>query len=103
MIDLHCVQGASTEAVRDFNRRIVLNLIRQRQPVSRAELARLSGLQRSTISLIVEEVIEERWVLEGPTGRLPRGRRPTFLRLKDERAIVGVDIRPTQITVALAD
>jgi predicted NBD/HSP70 family sugar kinase len=42
-------------------------------------------------------------VLEGPTGRLPRGRRPTFLRLNDERVIIGVDVRPSQTTVALAD
>ncbi len=42
-------------------------------------------------------------MLEGPTGRLPRGRRPTFLRLNDERVIIAVDIRPTQTTVALAD
>src|SRR5205807_1656021 len=103
MIDLHRTQGASNEAVRDFNRRVVLNLIRTRQPISRADLARISGLQRSTISLIVEQLIEESWVLEGPTGRLPRGRRPTFLRLNDERVIIGVDVRPTQTTVALAD
>src|ERR1035437_848018 len=96
-------QGASSEVVRDINRRIVLNLIRTRQPISRADLARASGLQRSTISLIVEQLIEEHWVLEGPTGRLPRGRRPTFLRLNDERVIIAVDIRPTQTTVALAD
>src|SRR5579863_3190284 len=96
-------QVASTEVVRDINRRIVLNLIRTRQPISRADLARVSGLQRSTISLIVEDLIEGHWVLEGPTGRLPRGRRPTFLRLNDDRVIIGVDIRPLQITVALAD
>src|SRR3954452_9465096 len=96
-------QGASSEVVRDINRRIVLNLIRTRQPISRADLARASGLQRSTISLIVEQLIEENWVLEGPTGRLPRGRRPTFLRLNDDRVIIGVDIRPSQTTVALAD
>jgi predicted NBD/HSP70 family sugar kinase len=96
-------QTASSEVVRDINRRIVLNLIRTRHPISRADLARLSGLQRSTISLIVEQLIEENWVIEGPTGRLPRGRRPTFLRLNDERVIIGVDIRPTQTTVALAD
>src|SRR6516225_3218999 len=60
-------------------------------------------MQRSTISLIVESLVAEQWVIEGPTGRLPRGRRPTFLRLNDERVIVGVDIRPTQTTVALAD
>jgi len=96
-------QVASSEVVRDINRRVVLNLIRTRQPLSRADLARLSGLQRSTISLIVEELVKEQWVLEGPTGRLPRGRRPTYLRLNDERVIIGVDIRPTQTLVALAD
>lgn len=97
------IQGASSEFVRDINRRIILNLIRTRHPISRADLARLSGLQRSTVSLIVEQLIAEHWVLEGPTGRLPRGRRPTFLRLNDERVIVAVDIRPIQTTVAMAD
>src|SRR5258708_14508780 len=76
---------------------------RARQPISSVDLARVSGLQRSTISLIVEELVDEYWVLEGPTGRLPRGRRPTFLRLNDDRVIIGVDIRPIQTTVALAD
>ena len=103
MIEAKQPQAASSEVVRDINRRIVLNLVRTRQPISRADLARASGLQRSTISLIVEQLIEERWALEGPTGRLPRGRRPTFLRLNDERVIIGVDIRPNQTTLALAD
>ena len=97
------IHVASSEGVRDINKRAVLNLIRTKQPISRADLARVSGLQRSTISLIVEDLIEDNWVLEGPTGRLPRGRRPTFLRLNDDRVIIGVDIRPLQITVALAD
>lgn len=96
-------QGVSSEVVRDINRRLILNLVRTRHLISRADLARISGLQRSTVSLIVEQLIEERWVLEGPTGRLPRGRRPTFLRLNDERVIIAVDIRPTQSTVALAN
>ncbi len=96
-------QIASSEVIRDINRRIVLNLIRTRQPISRADLARASGMQRSTISLIVEELIEDEWVLEGPTVPLPRGRRPTFLRLNEAKAIIGVDIRPGQTTVALAD
>lgn len=101
--DKNRVQVASSEGVRDINRRAVLNLIRTKQPISRADLARVSGLQRSTISLIVEDLIEGHWVLEGATGRIPRGRRPTFLRLNDDRVIIGVDIRPLQITVALAD
>jgi predicted NBD/HSP70 family sugar kinase len=103
VIDQRSIQTASSEVVRDINRRIVLNLIRTRQPISRADLARASGMQRSTISLIVEELVEGHWVIEGPTGRLPRGRRPTFLRLNEDRVIIGVDIRPSQTTVALAD
>jgi len=68
-----------------------LSLIRSCQPVSRADLARLSGLQRSTAVVDHRAAYAENWVIEGPTGRLPRGRRPTFLRLNDQRVIIGVD------------
>ncbi len=95
--------AASSEDVRDINRRIILNFVRTRQPVSRADLARASGMQRSTVSLIVDELMAENWVIEGDTGRLPRGRRPTFLRLNDDRVIIGVDVRPLHTTIALAD
>ena len=97
------VLGHSSEAVRVFNRRLVLNLIRTRQPLSRADLARLSGLQRSTISLIVEELINESWVIDGPAAKLPRGRHPTSLRLNEDRVIIGADIRPSQITMGVGD
>jgi predicted NBD/HSP70 family sugar kinase len=102
-MDRNRLQRASSEVVRDINRAIVLNFIRRRQPVSRADLSRLSGLQRSTVSLIIEELLERRWIVEGPTGRLPRGRRPTFLRLNEERVIIGIDLRPEHTTLAVAD
>lgn len=94
---------ASSETARDINRGVLLNLIRRRQPISRADLARVSGLQRSTVSLITEQLIREKWIVYGPMGRLPRGRRPTFLRLNDSRAIVVADLRPGQSTIAVAD
>ncbi len=96
-------QVASSETARDINRSVVLNLIRRRQPISRADLARVYGLQRSTVSLITEQLIREEWVVMGPVGRLPRGRRPTFLRLNDRRAILVADLRPIQTTVPVAD
>lgn len=96
-------QIASIQTARDINRGVVLNLIRRRQPISRADLARVSGLQRSTVSQIIEQLIRERWVVDGPTGRLPRGRRPTFLQLNDRRAIVVVDLRPSTTTIAVSD
>ncbi|HEX4002958.1 MAG TPA: ROK family transcriptional regulator [Candidatus Acidoferrales bacterium] len=102
-VDFTNTQVASSETARDINRGVVLNLIRRRQPISRADLARVSGLQRSTVSLITAQLIRERWVVNGPMGRLPRGRRPTFLRLNDRRAILVADVRPSRITVAAAD
>jgi predicted NBD/HSP70 family sugar kinase len=94
---------ASSETARDINRRIVLNLVRKHQPISRASLARRSGMQRSTVSAITEQLISERWVVEGATGHLPRGRKPTFLHLNSDRAgIIGVDIQPEATTLAVS-
>jgi predicted NBD/HSP70 family sugar kinase len=103
-IDLTNFRVATSETARHINRRIVLNLIRSHEPISRADLARHSGLQRSTVSVITEQLIEERWVTEGANGHAPRGRRPTFLHLnKDRVGIIGVNIRPAMTTLALAD
>jgi predicted NBD/HSP70 family sugar kinase len=103
-IDLNNFQVATSETARHINRRIVLNLIRSNQPISRADLARNSGLQRSTVSAIAEQLIDERWVTEGANGHTLRGRRPRFLHLNKERVgIIGINIRPATTTVALAD
>jgi predicted NBD/HSP70 family sugar kinase len=96
-------QTASNRTPREINRKLLFNLIRHRQPVSRAELARLSGLQRSTVSLIVEELIVDRWILEGNTGTLPRGRRPTLLHLNLQRCVLAIDIHPSQTTLGVVD
>lgn len=98
------LQTATNEMVRKINGRIVLNLVRKHQPVSRSDLVRYSGLQRSTVSAITGQLIIERWLKEGPLGNLPRGRKPIFLRLNPERCgIIGVDIQPDNTTVVLAN
>src|SRR5689334_15234089 len=103
-INLSDFQIAKSETARDINRRIILNLVRTRQPISRADLARYTGLQRSTVSLITEQLIEEQWISEGALGHLPRGRKPRFLHLNNERAgIIGVNVRPRLTTLALTD
>jgi len=103
-IDLTSFNVATSETARNINRRIVLDLIRTRQPVSRADLARLSGLQRSTISVITDQLVKEQWIAEGAFGHLPRGRKPRFLHLNVERTgIIGINVRPSETNVALAD
>src|SRR6185503_5797026 len=103
-IDLSSFQVATSETARDINRRIILNLIRTRQPISRADLARHTGLQRSTISVIIEQLMTEQWITEGALGHVPRGRKPRFLHLNNERAgIIGINVRPRSSTLALTD
>ncbi|MDW5266304.1 MULTISPECIES: ROK family protein [Acidobacteriaceae] len=102
-VDLAYVELASSESARDINRDIVLELIRARQPVARADLSRLSGLQPSTVSAIVEQLLSERWITEGAVVRRPRGRRPTLLSLNDELVILVADLRPQQAIVAVVD
>jgi predicted NBD/HSP70 family sugar kinase len=103
-IDLNDFRVATSETARDINRRIVLNLIRKHQPVSRADLSRHSGLQRSTVSAIAGELISERWVTEGAVSDLPRGRKPVFLHLNSQRAgIFGINVRPYITNMALAN
>ncbi len=101
--DLSNFQVATIGTVRDINSRIMLNLVRKHQPVSRADLMRYSGLQRSTVSAITGQLIANRWLKEGAMGNLPRGRKPTFLHLNTERCgVVGVDIQPSTTTLAVA-
>ena len=102
-IDLTNFRVATSETARHINRRIALNIIRRHQPMSRAELARRSGLQRSTVSAIISQLIREGWVTEGASGVSGRGRRPRFLHLNLERAgILAVDLRPGTTIVGLA-
>jgi len=102
-VDLTDVQLASSETARHINRDIVLELIRTSQPISRADLARRSGLQRSTVSQIVEQLIREKWVREGSVATAPRGRRPTLIGLNEDVVAIAVDIHPRQAIVAVVD
>jgi predicted NBD/HSP70 family sugar kinase/predicted transcriptional regulator len=95
--------SASNKVPRQINRTLIFNQIRNKQPISRADLARSSGLQRSTVSIIVEELLSDKWIVEGSMGRLPRGRRPTFLNLNVQRGVLALDIHPAQTTLAVTD
>ena len=103
-IDLRKVQAANPHTIRDINRQIVLNYVREREPISRATIDRETALQRSTISEIVEVLTGEGLVEEIGEGKSTGGRRPTLLRLRTVGAIaIGVNITPTYTTVASSD
>lgn len=102
-VDLTDTEVASSETARRINRDIILELIRENQPTSRIELSRSSGLQKSTVSQIVEQLISENWVVERAVGSTPRGRRPTLLGLNEHIVAIAVDIHPRLAIVAVVD
>jgi predicted NBD/HSP70 family sugar kinase len=103
-IDLKKAQPAHFSTMRDINRQIVLNYVRERGPISRAEIARETVLQRSTVSTIVDELVSDSLVEEIGEGESTGGRRPTLLRLRASgAAAIGIDITPTRTTVATSD
>lgn len=105
-IYLHKVEDqiARHNTIRDINRQIVLNYVRVRSPISRAEIARETSLQRSTVSAIVDDLHAGGFVEEIGTGDSTGGRKPTLLKLKSGTPIaIGVDVTPRLTTVVLAD
>src|SRR5215203_1426613 len=100
-IDLERAQAARVNTIRDINRQIVLNYVRERGPISRAEIARETDLQRSTVSAIVEELKAEDLIEEVGIGESTGGRPPNMLRLRVGGPMaVGIDITTTHTTVA---
>jgi N-acetylglucosamine repressor len=95
---------ATRTTAREVNRQILLNLIREHQPISRADIARLMTVGRGTVTEMVNSLIEEGLVYEGATATAPRGRRPTLLHIRTrDRYVVGVDIRFSRIFLLLSD
>lgn len=103
-IDLTKAQAARSSTIRDINRQFVLNYIRDREPVSRADIARVTELQRSTVSIIVEELKDEGLIEEIGAGASTGGRRPTLIRLRAAGVTaIGVNITPTSTTIVTSD
>ncbi|HEX5083341.1 MAG TPA: ROK family transcriptional regulator [Blastocatellia bacterium] len=97
-------QVATRGTSREINRQIALNLVRAHQPISRADLARIMGLRRGSVSLIVNDLLAEGLIFEGATGESHRGRKPTFLYIDSrERCVVAVDIRVTRTFLMVTD
>ncbi len=103
-IDLERVQAARPNTIRDINRQIVLNYVRERAPISRAEIARETALQRSTISVIVEQLRADGLIEVVRARESTGGRPPELLRLRSAgAAAIGVDITTSNTTIAISD
>ncbi|MCR4407252.1 MAG: ROK family transcriptional regulator [Anaerolineae bacterium] len=98
------LRKANRDLIKEINRNIVLNLIKSRGPISRTDIARLSGLSLATVSGIAADFIESGLVREMGEGESTGGRKPVFLRLNHQAGfVVGVKLMEQAITSALTD
>lgn len=103
-INVRDFKRATRSTAREINRQIALNLVREHQPISRADLARRMDIGRGMVTALVSELLEEGSVVEGATVDAPRGRRPMMLHVRTrDRLVIAVDIRFSRTYVMLSD
>lgn len=105
-INLHKAERATHQVLRDVNEILVLNQVRERQPISRIDIADSTGLEGSTVSKIVTRLLENEFVFENGVGPAsPQGgRKKRFLHLNPEKAYaIGVDLGPQEHLIAVSD
>jgi N-acetylglucosamine repressor len=103
-IDTRRFVRATRSTPRDINRQILLNLVREHQPISRADLARRMAIGRGMVTALVDELLGEEAIYEGAAVDAPRGRRPKMLYVRTrDRLVVGVDVRFSKTYLMLGD
>lgn len=96
--------GSNAERTRQHNRRVVLRAVRSRQPVGRAEIARLSGLSTQAVSNIIAEL--EGSGLLAAVGHQSRGRglpSAQYALRGDGAVAFGLEVRPDAMLAALVN
>lgn len=79
----------SQQVIKDRNATLLFNLVRKMAPISRADLARISGLSPATVTVLMEELLENQWIRELSTAeRGVRGRRPIQLEVNGSAGYV---------------
>jgi predicted NBD/HSP70 family sugar kinase len=90
--------------IRNINQTLLLHLIREKQPISRAEIAKVSGLRPGTVSSIVNRLMQKGVIYEGAEGPSSGGRKPTYLYINGENAyVLAVDIGVRETVYAVSD
>ncbi len=103
-LDLQNTKGAGKSTIKEINQKLILNFVREHQPISRAEISKRTKLQRSTVTIITNRLLTRKWIYEGESGRYGGGRRPKNLYLNPKKLLVlGVEVGREETILALAD
>ncbi len=96
--------NVDASTMRRMNRSTVLKLIRDLRTTSRIDIAQMTGLNKATVSNIVDELIREQFVLEIGYGSSSGGRKPVLIRFNANAAYaIGVDVQLSHITTVVCN
>jgi predicted NBD/HSP70 family sugar kinase len=90
------------KSVRGANSAAILQLLRENGSLSRADLARHSGLSEGSVSRITSALIRRELVCESGAENSTGGRPGTKLRLDERHIGIGVEVRRGESRVAVA-
>ncbi|HYX33391.1 MAG TPA: ROK family transcriptional regulator [Oligoflexus sp.] len=96
------METVDSSHMRTMNSTTLLRMIWQEQEISRADISRMTGMSRSSVSAIVAELLERDLVSEQGVRHSSSGRRPTMLSFHSNAySIIGVDMGATHVAFAL--
>lgn len=102
-------QGKSTGSgkfsmIKKINSKNILNIIRKKGPISRSEIAEITGLTPATITNITSELIDNNLIVEGEAGDSSGGRKPIMLRIRcDYYRVIGIYLGSRKIKIIASD
>ena len=95
---------ATHQQTRAHNAALVLRALYDHSPISRAEVARMSGLTRTTVGEVVGTLIDDGLAREVGRGPSTGGKAPILLELVDgARLVIGLDLGESVFRAALLD
>jgi len=97
-------ERATHQQTRTFNQQLVLRALHDHSPLSRADLARLTGLTRTSVGDLAGTLIDDGLIEEVGRGRSSGGKSPILLRVApDGRHLVGLDLGEAQFSGAVVN
>lgn len=90
--------------VKEGNKSLVLNKIMNHSPISRAAVAQQVGLNKGTVSSLVNDLLEDHLIYEFGPGKSSGGRRPVMLLFNEKAGYsIGIDIGVNYLLGVLTD
>jgi glucokinase-like ROK family protein len=99
-------QKANSKLIKEINEEIIIDVLKRKEPISRAGIAKITALSRATVSSIVNRLVDTGLIKEIGMGKAEKngGRKPILLELNPEAFyIVGVDLGTNNIIAVVTD